>query len=228
MQLGECARDDQVLAGVRQGEPVVKGGIIGKLGVGFVQHQHDLRRQAVMQGAQLGACQEGPRRIAGLGDEDQPGALVHRFQHRRDGQPVAGLGRFAHLRLAGPGADGVGGKATLPHDDVVARLQEHLVQEVEHLVGAVAEHQALGLQVEVRRHRRPEACRPAVGIEVHPVSGGEEGVPGLGAGPQDVLVGRQLDRVLEADRQRLAGFVGDDVQDAGLGFGPDARALTRV
>ena len=66
-------------------------------------------------------------------------------EHRVDVDAVVGLGRDAHLGLAGARADGVGAEAELALHDVVAGLEEGLVQQGEELVGAAAEHEPLGL-----------------------------------------------------------------------------------
>ncbi len=172
-----------------------------------------------MQPADLGGAQRGAGGIGGIGDEHQPGALVDFGQHGVHRDAVAVLGGVADLGLAGAGADGVGGEAVLAHDDVVAGLQERLVQQGEDLVGAAAEHQPVRLQPEALGHRGAQPVRTPVRIEVHPVGGADEGLMGLGAGAQDVFVRRQLDRVLEALGLGLAGLVGRDAQDAGLGLG---------
>jgi hypothetical protein len=125
----------------------------------------------------------------------------------------------AHLALAGAGPDGVGGEAVLALDDVVAGLQIDLAQQGEDLVAAVAEGQALGLQLEALGHGGAQDIGLAVGIDVQAIDGVAIGLLGLVAAAQDVLVARQLHRMGDALDLRLAADIGVDVHDPGLGNG---------
>ena len=159
----------------------------------------------------------GAGRIGRIGDEDDAGARVDQFQQFIDIDPVARFGRHPNLGLAGAGADGVGAEAELALDDVVARLEESLVQKLEDLVGAAAEQQALRLQAVLRRQRLAQGGGAAIGIHLKLVKGGGEGLASRGAGPEDVLVGRQLQRMLDTVNLGLARHIGGDVHDARLG-----------
>ncbi|HRI10592.1 MAG TPA: hypothetical protein PKW35_22380, partial [Nannocystaceae bacterium] len=103
-------------------------------------------RLTVVHPPDLRAAHPGPGGVAGIGDEHHPGAAIDQLQELVDIDAVVLLRRETHLRLAGPRADGVGAEAVLALDDVVARLQEGLVDQLEDLVRAAAEQQALGLE----------------------------------------------------------------------------------
>ena len=115
------------------------------------------------------------------------------------------------------GTDGVGREAEFALYDVVAGLQEGLVQQLEHLVRAATEDQALRLQLKGRGDGVAKDRRAAVRIHVQQIGGGGIGLARLGADPQDVLVGRQLDRVRHTLCCRLAGHIGVDIHDPGFG-----------
>ncbi len=144
-----------------------------------------------------------------------------------DVDAVVGLGGAAHLGLAGARADAVGAERVLALHDVVARLEEGLVDQVQHLVGAAAQHQPLRLDPAARRDGRAQRPAAAVGIEVELAGGGQVGLARLRAAAQDVLVAGQLDRVGDALGGRLARLVGRDVEDAGLGQRPVGGGASR-
>ncbi len=216
VELGEGVGDDDVLRAAGEVEAVVEGGIGGELRIGAVQHQQHVGAQAGVKRLDLVAPDEGAGRIARVGDEHQPGAVVDRLQHLVDRDAVAGLRRILRLAAAGAGADRIGGEAMLAHDDVVAGLEEHLVEQREHLVGSAAEHQAVGFDPAPLGQDRSQLGGAAVRIDVQAVAGLAIGVAGERAAAQDILVRRQLDRGREPLGLGLAGLVGLDVEDAWL------------
>ena len=173
-----------------------------------------------MQAADLLTGDPGAGGVAGVGDEDQAGAVVHLRQQGVDVDAVVDLLGELHARPAGPRADGVGAEAELALDDVVAGFEEGLVQQLEDLVGAAAEDQPLGLQAILFGDGGPQDRGAAVGIHVQQVDGAGEGRLGVRAAAQDVLVGRQLQRMFDTLDLGLAGHIAGDVEDAGLRRGP--------
>ena len=170
-----------------------------------------------MQATDLLAPYIGAGGIAGIGDEDQAGALVHQLQKLVHIDAVVRLRRIEHLRLAGPRANCIGAEGEFALNDVVAGLQIGLAEHVEDLVRAAAEDQPLRLQPEGLGDGVAQGRGAAVGIDMQLVDGRGEGGLGLGAAAQDVLIGRQLQRMRDPVDLGLAGDIGGDVEDARLG-----------
>ena len=114
--------DDDVLGGTGEIKAVVERRVAVELGIGAVEHQHDVGPASRRAAPRISApVYEGAGRVGRVGDEDKARALVHRFQQGVDIDAMVRLGRELHLRLVGPGADAVGAEAVFALDDVVAR-----------------------------------------------------------------------------------------------------------
>ena len=216
VQLREGVGDHDVGLVAGELQAVVEGRVEAELAVGPVEDQQHAGGQGGVQALYLAEGDPGASGVAGIGQEDQPRAVVDALQELVHVDAEAGLLGAAHLGLAGQRADGEGGEAVLALDHVVARLQEGLVEEREHLVGAAAEDQPLGLDAIGLGDRGADDRGARVRIDVQAAVGRGVGLVRLGAGAQRVLVGRQLHRLSDARRAGLARHIGVDVQDARL------------
>ena len=111
--------------------------------VGLVEHHPNPFRQAVKKRLQVRRADEAAGRVVGVGDEQDAGSVCDQIQHGL--QIAAEVQRRCGHQL-GPAADGgqvkddeaVGG-----HDGLAAWLQHRLGGQIKHVVGAVAQGDAL-------------------------------------------------------------------------------------
>ena len=116
-------------------------------------------------------------------------------------------------------------------DRAVAGPQERLRHELEHVVGAVAEHDVVGADVETRRERGLERETVAVGIARELVGGVGDRLAHRGPGSARILVGRELDdrRGLEPEfaRELVDRLARDVAGDPAHVLGGETRRVRR-
>jgi hypothetical protein len=218
VDLREGARHDDIVALADRGIDQFDAGriIVGgdELGIGRVDHQHDVVRQAGAQPRHLAVRQIAAGRVVRIGDIDQLGA-------RRDlGQQLVDIGREIGLaRRHRQGADRMGGDRI---DQEPMLAVEHLVagagigagEQAENLVGAGAADNALGIEAVARADRLAQRDGAAIRVAMHAGGGLVIGLDGARARAQSALVRRQLHRIGIAGDLRLAADIGFDGVDA--------------
>ncbi len=118
--LREGARHHRVVGGVHQPDAGVVIRPLDVFGIGRIQHQQHLGRQAGAQAGDLLVRQHGAGGIVRVGQEAQPGGRRDRAQQRIDIGGQVALPRLDHPRARGGAGDVVDGKTVLGHQDVAA------------------------------------------------------------------------------------------------------------
>ena len=220
--LRERARDDQVRVSA---EPLDRARAVGRrevLVVGLVEHDDDLARHLRDERLDLRAADPGAGRVVRVRDEHDARARPDRRQHRRQVVPVVPRRHLDALRAPRVRRERVDGERVLRVDRLVAGRQERLRDELEHVVAAVAEHEALGRDAVALRERRTQREAVAVGIARDVGRRRRDRREHLRARAARVLVRRELDDARRVERKlagelldRLAGDVRSDVAHPG-------------
>ena len=142
-----------------------------------------------MQAADIVPVDPGAGGIGRIGEEHDPGPLVHLREKQVHVDPAVGLRGETDDSLGRADGDAIGEEAVLPLDRIVARLQIGLAQKVEDLVRTGCKDEAILLQLEPVRHGLAQDRAVPIGIEVQLVRGGQIGGPGQRRAAQGVLVG---------------------------------------
>jgi hypothetical protein len=196
-----------------------------EFGIGRVDDEQHVFRQAGMEAAHLLEWQIGASRVVGVGEEDDAGARRHR---REDGIDIGALGALLghhRRRAAGAQEDRIGEEAVLAIDALVARPDIGAGDQADGLVRAVEGHDVGGVQPMDRGDGLAQLRRRRVGIERQRAGGGLRGSDGPGRGTERVLVGRELVHLGNARRRMaLARHIGGDVHDARARLGARGRA----
>jgi hypothetical protein len=143
---------------------------------------------------------------------------------------VAGIRHFDGVRAEDLGHELVHEEGVLGGDDVVARLQEGVADELDHFVAAAAHDDVAHFEAKLLGERVAQLPRSAVRVDVHLFDGLLHRLDGFGRGAERVLVRGQLDDVLRLQsaltRHILDGFsrfVGDEVFELRVGVIPDGH-----
>ncbi|RXT27701.1 hypothetical protein B5U98_02605 [Bosea sp. Tri-39] len=215
IDLREGAGHHDVLAGRDQFE--ARGIVVAPdvLGIGRVEHEQNMRRQAGLQTLDLVEGQIGAGRVVGVGEEDDLGARRHRGEDRVDIGGEVRLGHDHRLAAGGEDRDLVDEEAVLSEHALVAIAEIDLGDQLQQFVRAGAADDAVGVEAVAAGDRLAQLRRRAVGIEFKLAGKVAIGRDRLGARAERGLVGGELVQ-LDAGRSRgLAGDIGLDVEDAG-------------
>jgi len=107
------------------------------------------------------------------------------------------------------GDKAINDKLRQAHDDLVARLEEDVAQELDDLVGTVANHELSGGEPVGPGERLAQGEASPVGIELAVLKGVPGGGDRLGGRPEGVLVRGQLDDPLgSSPRSRATSSMG--------------------
>ncbi len=206
VDLGERAADNQIREVLQPAGRINPLGCRDVLVVGLVEDDHHVLRNAFEEGAHLGIRQEVAGRVVRVGDPHDAGIRTDGRQHgievvavvpgRRDDQ--LGPGRQRGQRIHG--------KGMLGEDGGAPRRQEDAGDQVEHIIRAVAQNDLILGNATPFGHLGDEV--ELVRVALDPADGFLDGLPGLRAHAQRVLVGGQLDDAIDRNAH-LAGQFGD-------------------
>ena len=134
------------------------------VGIGGVQHQEHMRRQASAQPLHFVERQIGPGRVVRVGEPYQLGARADRFEDGVDvGREIA-LGRDDVAGAARHGRDRIDQKAVRGGDRLVAMAEIGVREQIEDFVGAGAADDAVGVEPEGTADRLAQDPRGAFRI----------------------------------------------------------------
>jgi hypothetical protein len=191
-----------------------------ELGIGAVEHQERLGRQAGGEAGHLRGVDHRAGGVVGVGDEDEGGALAAGGEDGVDVGAALGLGHLDRGGAGGERADAVEAEAVLGVDHLGAGAGVALVEQGEDLVRAGAADDALGVEPVHGGDGGAQGGVGAVGIDVEGARGGGEGVEGLRRRAERAFVGAELEHARLAVEPGLAADIGGDRENAGLW--PDA------
>ena len=134
------------------------------VGIGGVQHQQHMRRQAGAQPLDLVERQIGAGRVVRVGEPDQLGARRHQLEDRIDVGGEVGLGRDDVDGAVRHRRDRIDQKAVGGRDRLVAVAEIGVRQQIEDLVGAGAADDAVGIEPEGAADRLAQHPRGAFRI----------------------------------------------------------------
>ena len=214
VNLRERARHHHVLAGgdeLNAGFVVVVADVFG---IGRVDHEQHMRRQAAVQPLDLVERQVGAGRIVRVGEEDHLGLRRHPLENLVD---VGGEVLFRRDHGRGAGAERgnrIDQEAVRGVDRLVAVGEIGPRQQIEQIVGACATHDARRIEPKHTADRVAQLRRRAVRVILEVLADGVVGSDRLRARAERRLVGRQLENLVDARRAALAGYVGVDFKHA--------------
>ena len=190
------------------------------VGIGGIEHQQHMRRQAGAQPLDLVERQIGPGRVVRVGEPHQLGARRNQFQDRVDVGGEIGLGRDDVDGAVRPGRDRVHQEAVGGGDRLVAMAEIGVREQIEDFVRTGAADDAVGIEPEGAADRLAQHARSAFRIVLEVVGGRLVGGNGLRRGAERRLIGRQLEHLAARLRHRaLAGRVGRNIENAGIRHG---------
>ena len=203
---------------MRRGEREA-GIVLGRFeifGIGLVDHQQNVARQAGMKPGELGRGQVAAGGVVGVGDEHHPRALGHRGEQRVDVGAVVAVGGFDRDRPAAPRGDVVDDKGKAREQHLVAHSGVAQGDKVEQLVRAGPADDPRRVDLVELADRL--AQRGAVAVRIA-VRSGRLGARGerRRAGPERVLVGRELGEHPPVRARAPAGNIGVDRFDPRFG-----------
>ena len=137
-------------------------------------------------------------RVVRVGEEEDARARRDRREH---GVEVGGEAGIGHLDRVGPeelGHELVDCKRVAGHDDLVAGAEEGVTDELDDLVGAVAQDDVFPLEpgTQALGNRAAEFVTAAVGVEVGTLQSAAHRLQRLRGRPQRVLIGSEFDDLL--------------------------------
>ncbi len=217
--LGEGAQHADVRAVPVQVEAVGHLGVADELDVRLVDDDQHLGRDGVQEALQLGAVDHVAGGVVGVADEDQPGPLGDRGQHRVQVVVAAGGERHRDRGRAGDlGDDRVGLEGAPGEHHLVARARRGEDQRLGDADRAGAGGDVLDRHVEVLRQFGGQLGDGHVRVAVELAGRGDRRLQHPRERLVGVLVGRQL---VGVGACRLAGLVGGNAVQAR----PEAGAL---
>ncbi len=166
VDLGEGAGDDQVGVVIQVCQGIGMTGVGHVFDVGLVQDQQDAGGERLQHQLEFLPGDRRSGGVEGRAERHVLGALAHRREHGRNVLAVIAQGHVHGLRPHGHGGQFVGGEGRLPHHDLVAPLQEGEGHEVEGLVRAVTDHDAVHVHPQLARQGFPQLDAVAVGVDV--------------------------------------------------------------
>ena len=190
------------------------------VGIGGVEHQQHMRRQAGAQSLDLVERHVGAGRVVRVGQPHQFGARRH---PREDGVDVGGevgFGRDDVLGAVRHGGDRVHQKTVRGGDRLVALAEIGVRQQIEDFVRAGAADDAVGIEPVGAADRLAQHPRSAFRIVFEMRRRLLVDFLRLRRRPERGLVGGQLEHLAARLRhRRLAGRVGRNIEDAGIRHG---------
>ncbi len=188
--------------------------VVEELVVRLVEHAHDVHRQAVDELVERLVGDARAARVVRVGDEHQFGFRRDRLAHRVEVVRVQVAERHLDaFRLEHLRHDRVDDKCPVADDDLVARPDKGVVEELDDFVGAAAEDEVVHPDAELFRQRPAQVKPAAVGIEVRRFQRLPHGGDGFRRGAERVLVGRQFD-----DAARVESVFAGDFLDGPARF----------
>jgi len=146
----------------------------------------------------------GSGRIVGIGNEDGACLRRDRGQHGVEISRVPGIGHFDRIRAEKLGHELVHGEGVTSHHHLVTRAEKGMADELDDLVGAVAEHDVFPHDSESLRDGTAQFISSAIRIEVGALQRASHRLERLGRWAEGVLVGGELDDLLLAQAE-IAG-----------------------
>jgi hypothetical protein len=230
LDFGEGAEDDDIAAGSHVLQGV--GGIVDEFVVGFVEDDDDVGWDLVHEAVDLLLGDEGAGGVVGVGNEDFFGVRRDGGGHGVEVVNEAGVGDFDGFGTEDFGHEFVDEESVPGGDDVVAGLEEGVADEFDDFVGAAAEDDIGHVEAEFVGDGAAEFPAAAVGIDVGVGDEGLHGLLGFRGGAEGVFVGGEFDDGggVEAELagdvlDGLAGFVGDEVLELGVGVVPEGHGI---
>ena len=156
--------------------------------VSLIQHDEDVARNCLQERLDVSRLKPGTGGVVGIGDKDHARARCERRAHGQEiVTEVACRNRDADrtARLCGKRIDREG---VLRIHCVIARTQKRLRDQLEDIVGTVAEHDLLAFHPEAGRKRSLERVTIAIRIARDPRRGIEDRLPHLRARSARILV----------------------------------------
>ena len=220
MRLGKSVRHDQIRITRNPCRRVDLIGWIEKFVVRLVENDDHVARHARDERFDSVTREPGSRRIVRIRDEHQPRARRDRFTHRNEIVPMILRGHLDAERAARLRRERIHDERVLRIDCVIARCEERLRDQLEHVVAAVAEHDLFRPHAKSRRQRRLQRKAVAVRIPGDVGGGHRDGGQHLRTRTARIFVRRKLDDRRRVEIQlacdlldRLAADVGRDRAD---------------
>ena len=189
--------------------------------VGLIQHHNDPLGNPRQEFVQRMGIEPGAGGVVRVGHEDNPGALGHCFRHGRQIMTKQ-VGRHLHRSgIAGQGHNRIHRKGILGKNCLIAFLQVGAGNQIQHIIGAIAQGQLVAGHIQFFRQCRFQRKGGTVRVQVQLVHMLER-VQGLVAGPQRVFVAGQFDDIgnTQLSLQLVDGFtrlVGLELLDTAIG-----------
>ena len=204
VDLGEGVRHHGVFGGRHQFDAELVIVARHVVGIGGVEHQQHMRRQAGAQPLDLVERQIGPGRVVRVGEPHQLGARRHPREDRVDVGGEVGLGRDDVLGAVRHRRDRVHQKAVRGGDRLVAMAEIGVRQQIEDFVRAGAADDAVGVEPEGAADRLAQHPRGAFRIVLQMRRRLLVDFHRLRRRPERGLVGRQLEHLAARLRHRAS------------------------
>ena len=208
VSLGKRARYDEVRVPGQPGNTVRVVGLVHVLGVGLIDHDDDPVGHRGEKTLERPGIVPGAGGIVGIGDEHQPRAFGDRVGHGRQIVPPVPRRHLHSTGAHGTGDQRINGECVLGEHHLVLAGNEQPGDQLQDVVGTVAQGQAVARHCVDPGQRGPQVGTAAIGVARQLVEPHQRHGPRLRAGTQGTLVGRQLDDVGEPQLalQLLDGF----------------------
>ena len=184
-------------------------------GIGSVENQDNVLRQAGLQAAHFVDRNIGARRVAGIGKKDHFGVWRDRSKDRIDSDLAIGFLHGDRSRAGPHDLDLVNQEAMLGDDRLIAGRQIDVAEQAEQFIGPIAAHQVGDVEAIDGGDRLAQFDRLAVRIDFKLGRSLLEGLDRLRAWPQRGLVRRQLIDLGDTRRMLLARHVSGNIKDTG-------------
>ena len=220
VDLGEGVRHDRVFGRRHQFETELVIVARDVIGIGGVEHQQHMRRQAGAQPLDLVERQVCSGRVVRVRQPHQLGLRRDARKDRIDIGGEVGLGRDDVLGAVRHGCDRVHQEAVGGGDRLIALAEIGVRQQIEDFVRARAADDAVGVEAVGAADRLAQHPRGAFRIVFEMRSRLLVDLDRLRRRPERGLVGRQLEHLAARLRyRRLAGRVGRNIETAGIRHG---------
>ena len=214
--LREGAEQDQPRVAPQQRDAVRVLGVVDEVTVRLIEdHERRVVAERLEERAQRLLAHDRRRRVVGRAEHDRRRPVGDLPPHVLEVGRVAGEWARHGAGARDRGRDAVGLERRLGHDDLVAGLERGPRDEPDQLVGAVADEELAGRDVEAPGERRAERGGAAVGIEVDARGLARDRLDDARRGAERVLVGGEARELRDPELrgellEGLARVVGDE------------------
>ena len=178
------------------------------LDVGLVERDQDVGRHRLDEAGQRVGVDDGAGRVVRIADEDQPGAVGDRGQHRVEVVGVVGQRHLDGGGARGAGLQRVDLEAAPAVDHLVADRRGDLDELLAQAHRPAADRDVLGGEVDVLGQPLPQLDVAVVRVAVDGVGGLLDGRPHAGQRPVHRLVACDLDRTRHRPARRVGRQIG--------------------